>query len=95
MGPDRGLREHGRTVGKVYFVDNEEETRPYLRRCPRLRVTWSFASDIVTVRAPFGCLQASTGAPPYEFHVFSRLGGVTNSPGDFLKARTLDFRPSA
>jgi hypothetical protein len=45
----------------------------------------------VTVKEPFSCLQASAGAPPYEFHVFSRIGGVKNSPGDFLKARTLDY----
>jgi hypothetical protein len=85
------FREHGRTVGKVYFVDNEEETKPYLRKCPQLKVTWSFATDKVTVTAPFSCLQASRGAPPYEFHVFSRIGGAQNSPGDFLHARTLDF----
>ena len=84
-------REHGKTVGKVYFVDNEEETKPYLRKCSKLKVTWSFGSDKVTVKAPFSCLQASAGAPPYEFHVFSRLGGVKNGPGDFLHARTLDF----
>jgi hypothetical protein len=85
------FREHGRTVGKVYFVDNEEETKPYLRKCPGLEVTWSFATDKVTVRAPFSCLQASAGAPPYEFHVFSRIGGVKSSPGDFLPKKTLDF----
>jgi hypothetical protein len=85
------FREHGKTVGKVYFVDNEEETKPYLRKCAKLKVTWSFSTDKVTVKAPFSCLQASAGAPPYEFHVFSRIGGVKNSPGDFLQARTLDF----
>jgi len=84
-------RENGKTVGKVYFVDNEEETTPYLRKCKKLEVSWSFASDKVTVKAPFSCLQASKGAPPYEFHVFSRIGGVKNGPGDFLHARTLDF----
>jgi hypothetical protein len=85
------FREHGKTVGKVYFVDNEEDTKPYLRKCSKLKVTWSFTSNQVTVKAPFSCLQASAGAPPYEFHVFSRIGGVKNSPGDFLRARTLDF----
>lgn len=85
------FRENGKTVGKVYFVDNEEETKPYLQKCPGLKVTWSFASDKVTVKAPFSCLQASSGAPPYEFHVFSRIGGVKNSPGDSLPAKTLDF----
>jgi hypothetical protein len=84
-------REKGRTIGKVYFVDNEEETRPYLRKCPKLRVTWSFDTNKVTVKAPFSCLQASSGAPPYEFHVFSRIGGVKAHRGDFLPARTLDF----
>jgi hypothetical protein len=85
------FRERGKTIGKVYFVDNEEETKPYLRKCAKLKVTWSFSTNRVTVKAPFSCLQASAGAPPYEFHVFSRIGGVKNSPGDFLRARTLDF----
>ena len=85
------FREHGKTVGKVYFVDNEEETRPYLRKCAKLKGQVELPSDNVTVKAPFSCLQASAGAPPYEFHVFSRIGGIKNSPGDFLKARTLDY----
>ena len=85
------FREHGKTVGKVYFVDNEEEPTPHLRECLGLQATWKFATDKVTVKVPFECLQASRGAPPYEFHVFARIGGMQNSPGDFLPKKTLDF----
>src|SRR4051794_34785611 len=31
------FRENGKTVGKLYFVDNEEEPTPYLRKCQGLK----------------------------------------------------------
>ena len=86
------FRENGRTVGRVYFVDNEEETTPYLRRCPGLKVTWKPAKGKVRVVVPGGCMQASLpGYGPYEFHVFSRFGGQQHSPGDTMRVRKLDY----
>ncbi len=86
------FRENGKTVGKVYYVDNEEEPTPYLRKCPGLRVTWKFARDRVSVRVPRSCLHASRPyAAPYEFHTFSRFGGVASSKRDSMPAKTLDY----
>lgn len=85
-------REKGKTVGKVYFVDNEEEPTPYLRKCPGLKVTWKSAINRVSVRVPRSCLRASRPyAAPYEFHTFSRFGGVANSKRDSMPAKTLDY----
>jgi len=85
-------REHGKTVGKVYFVDNEEETKPYLRQCPKLQVTWNAGTDRVRIVVPGHCMQASLpGYGPYEFHVFSRFGGVKHSAGDTMPVKKLDY----
>ena len=85
-------RENGKTVGKVYFVDNEEETKPYLRQCPRLQVSWNPGTDRVRIVVPGHCMQASLpGYGPYEFHVFSRFGGVKNSAGDTMRVKKLDY----
>ena len=86
-------REDGRLVRKLYFVDNEEGPVPHENRCQRLKATWSYASDTVTASVPISCLQASRsgGADPFEFHTFSRFGGVKNSPGDAMPPRTLDY----
>ena len=85
-------RENGKTVGKVYFVDNEESPTPYVRSCPRLKVSWKFAKNRVSVQVPRHCLQASKsgGAAPYEFHAYSRIGGQKHGPHDALPAKTLD-----
>ena len=85
-------RENGKTVGKVYFVDNEEETIPYLRKCPDLEVSWKPGKAKVRVVVPGKCLQASTpGSAPFEFHVFSRFGGKPGSAGDAMPVKTLDY----
>ena len=84
-------RENGKTFGKVYYVDNEEEPTPHLQKCPGLRVSWKFALNRVSVRVPRKCLQASRPyAAPYEFHIFSRFGGDPNSKRDSMPAKTLD-----
>ena len=85
-------RENGRTVGKVYYVDNEEETTPYLRTCTGLKVTWKPGTAKVRIVVPRGCMEASLpGYGPYEFHVFSRFGGASASVGDTMPAKTLDY----
>lgn len=86
------FRENGKTVGRVYFVDNEEETTPYLRKCPGLRVTWRFDTGKVRVVVPRSCMQASQpGSGPYEFHTFSRFGGQKNGPGDTMPVKKLSL----
>lgn len=87
-------RQRGRTVGKVYLINNEEEPTPYLIRCPRLKVRWKPATSTVSARVPRGCMQASKtpGAEPFEFHTFTRFGGVKHSKSDEMPARTLDYR---
>jgi hypothetical protein len=85
------FRENGRTVGRVYFVDNEEETTPYLLKCPDLQVTWKFDNGKVRVVVPRKCMQASAVGGPYEFHVFSRFGGQKNGPGDTMPVRKLNY----
>ncbi|HCB04755.1 MAG TPA: hypothetical protein DEQ43_11005 [Nocardioides bacterium] len=85
------FREGGKTVGRVYFVDNEEETTPYLRKCPGLKITWKPSKAKVRVVVPRGCMQASLpGYGPYEFRVFSRFGGSRGGPGDTMRVKTLD-----
>jgi len=81
-------RENGRTVGKLYYIDTEEEITPYLSKCPGLKLSWSSSADTVTAFIPMGCMQASASASPGEhgFEVHSRIGGVKNSPGDSIKA---------
>jgi hypothetical protein len=90
------FKEHGKVVGRVYFVDNSLEESdhpvPHLVRCPDLQVRWHAASNSVSVVWPASCRQASRPSTlPFEFHVFSRFGGVRNSPHDALPARTLGF----
>src|SRR4051812_44228843 len=90
------FKENGKVVGRVYFVDNSLEDSnqpvPHLVRCPDLQVRWHEASSSVSVVWPQSCRQASRPSTlPFEFHVFSRLGGVRNSPHDSLPARTLGF----
>jgi hypothetical protein len=89
-------REKGRTVGKVYFVDNDlefnDEPEPVLKKCPGLKVTWSFATDRVSVTVPNACLQAtSKDTAPFEFHTFTRFGGSKGSAHDAMPAKTLDY----
>jgi hypothetical protein len=65
---------------------------PHLRPCKGLKITWNTRADTVSVTWPQSCRQASTkGTLPFEFHVFSRIGGATASPGDFLPKATLRF----
>jgi len=90
------FKEHGKVVARNYFVDNSLEDSdqpvPHLLRWKGLKVDWNTRTDTVSVTWPQSCRQASTSsARPFEFHVFSRIGGVKNSPGDFLHARTLDY----
>ncbi len=86
------FRENGKTVGRVYFVDNEEETTPYLRKCPDLLVSWRKGQAKVRVVIPRRCLQASLpGYGPYEFRVFSRFGGAPGSAGDAMPVKKLDY----
>ncbi|HET6937521.1 MAG TPA: hypothetical protein VFI19_02900 [Nocardioides sp.] len=90
------FKEHGKVVGRVYFVDNSledsNEPVPHLVKCRNLQVRWHEASNSVSVVWPQSCRQASRpSALPFEFHVFSRFGGVRNSPHDSLPARTLGF----
>jgi hypothetical protein len=85
------FREKGRTVGRVYDINNEEAPTPHLVRCPGLEVTWRPAKATVRVVVPRGCLQASLpGYGPYEFHVFSRFGGSRGGAADTMRAKTLD-----
>jgi hypothetical protein len=84
------FRENGHTVGRVYFVDNEEEPTPFLRSCPGLKVTWKVDNGKVRVVVPRSCMQASTpGSDPFEFHTFSRFGGQKNGPGDTMPVKKL------
>ena len=90
------FKENGKVVGKVYFVDNSLEDSnqpvPHLVKCRDLQVRWHEASSSVSVVWPQSCRQASRPSTlPFEFHVFSRFGGVRNSPHDSLPARTLGF----
>jgi hypothetical protein len=90
------FKEHGKVVGRVYFVDNSLEDSdqpvPHLVKCPGLKVHWHSASNSVSVVWPQSCRQASRPSTlPFEFHVFSRFGGVRNSPRDALPPATLDF----
>ena len=90
------FKEHGKVVGRNYFVDNSLEDSnqpvPHLKPCKNLKIRWNTKADTVRVTWPQSCRQASTkGTLPFEFHVFSRIGGVSGSPGDSLPARTLDF----
>jgi len=89
-------RENGRTVGKVYWIDNSledsNEPVPHPVKCPGLKVSWNFRTDRVTVTWPSKCLVMSKPySLPFVFQVFSRLGGAKHSPSDELPARTLDF----
>ena len=90
------FKEHGKVVGRVYFIDNSLEDSdqpvPHLVRCPGLQVRWHDASNSVSVVWPQACRQASRASTlPFQVHVFTRFGGVRNSPHDALPARTLDF----
>ena len=84
-------RENGKLVHKLYFVDNEEGPVPHENSCKALEVSWSASTDLVTASVPIKCLQASRsgGADPFEFHTFSRFGGVQHSKSDAMPARTL------
>ncbi|HEX5090692.1 MAG TPA: hypothetical protein VFV89_22980 [Nocardioides sp.] len=90
------FKENGKVVGRVYFVDNSLEDSdqpvPHLVRCRGLQVRWHQASGSVSVVWPQSCRQASRPSTlPFEFRVFSRVGGVRNPPHDSLPARTLGF----
>jgi hypothetical protein len=85
------FRENGRTVGRVYFVDNEEDTTPYLLKCPDLKVTWKPENGKVRVVVPRKCMQSSAVGGPYEFHVFSRFGGQKNGLGDTMPTQKLNY----
>ena len=85
------FRENGKTIGRVYDINNEEEPTPYLIKCKGLEVTWKPSKAKVRIVVPRSCMQASApGYGPYEFHVFSRFGGQGSSTGDTMKAKTLD-----
>ena len=85
-------RENGKTVGKVYFVDNEEGPVPYLKKCPGLKIKWKQAKRTVKAVVPGGCLQAAQpNAAPYQFRVFSRFGGDPNTKRDKMPKVTLDY----
>src|SRR3954471_4175327 len=89
-------RENGRTVGKAYFIDNSLESSPHPVphpvSCPGLHVVWKQSTKTVSVAWPASCRRASTPTvQPFEFHVFSRIGGERNSPSDSLPARKLKF----
>lgn len=89
-------RENGRTVGKVYWIDNSLEDSnqpvPHLVRCPGLRVSWDAGADRVSVTWPSGCMRMSRPySLPFVMQAFSRTGGVGNPRTDALPARTLDF----
>jgi hypothetical protein len=90
------FKEHGKVVGRVYFVDNSLEDSnhpvPHLVKCPDLQVRWHDASNSVSVVWPASCRQASRPSTlPFEFHVFSRFGSARSSAHDSLPARTLGF----
>ena len=90
------FKQNGKVVGRVYFVDNSLEDSnqpvPHAVKCPGLKVSWNFRTDRVTVTWPSKCLVMSKPySLPFVFQVFSRFGGVTNSPSDELPGRTLDF----
>ena len=89
-------RERGRTVAKVYWIDNSlvdsPDPVPHPVKCPSLKVSWQPARNKVSVTWPVRCrVMSRPYSRPFEFHVFSRFGGVRNSPTDALPARTLDF----
>ena len=89
-------RENGRTVGKVYWIDNSlvnsNQPVPHAVKCPGLKVSWNTRTDRVSVTWPQACMVMSRPyALPFVFQAFSRFGGVKNSSTDALPARTLDF----
>jgi hypothetical protein len=85
------FREHGKTVARVYDINNEEEPTPYLIKCPNLEVTWKPSKAKVRIVVPRHCMQASApGYGPYVFRVFSRFGGTGSSAGDTMPGKTLD-----
>ncbi|GAA1925540.1 hypothetical protein [Nocardioides marmoribigeumensis] len=84
-------RVDGRTVARVYFVDNdlEDSDKPVATRtrCPGLQVSWRPRVDRVSAVVPASCLRASQpAARPFELHTFSRLG----TRHDAMPKRTLD-----
>ncbi len=89
-------RENGRTVGKVYWIDNSLEDSnhpvPHPVRCPGLKVSWNPGTDRVSVTWPSACMVMSRPySLPFVLQAFSRFGGVQNSRTDALPARTLDY----
>ena len=85
-------RVDGRTVARVYFVDNSLEDSdkpvPHRTRCPGLQVTWRPKVDRVTATVPAACLRASRpDTRPFEMHTFSRLG----TKHDAMPKVTLDY----
>jgi hypothetical protein len=85
-------RVDGRTVAKVYFVDNdlEDSDKPVPTRtpCPGLEVTWRPRADTVSAVVPASCLRASRpDSRPFEMHTFTRLGDKR----DTVRAVTLDY----
>ena len=89
-------RENGRTVAKVYWIDNSledsDEPVPHLVKCPNLKASWNSGTDRVSVTWPSGCMVMSKPfGLPFVLQAFSRFGGVHNSRTDALPPKTLDF----
>lgn len=89
-------RENGRTVAKVYWIDNSledsNEPVPHRVKCKNLKVSWNTGTDRVSVTWPSGCMKMSRPySLPFVMQAFSRFGGVPDSRTDALPAKTLDF----
>jgi hypothetical protein len=72
-------RVDGRTVARVYFVDNDLQDSDVpvatRTRCPGLEVSWRPYADVVSAVVPARCLRASRpDTRPFELHTFTRLG---------------------
>ena len=85
-------RVDGRTVARVYFVDNDlqDSDKPVPTRtpCPGLEVSWRPRVNVVSAVVPASCLRASRpDSRPFEMHTFTRLGDRR----DTVRAVTLDY----
>ena len=74
------FRENGKTVGRVYIVNNEEAPTPYLIKCRKLKVTWKPSKAKVRIVVPRSCMQASLPATAPTSSTSSRGSAARAAP---------------